>query len=94
MIIFLLAETVFVIINLLVFAAGTVIGTFLPATLPSSFTTSLSTIAPLWSQANNFFPVSDVLFVIQLMIATKVALYTLKLILWVISKLPFIGGGK
>jgi len=94
MIIYLLATTVFVIIDWLFASVGFIIAQFLPATLPSTFLTSLDTIAPLWAQANNFFPVTDVLFVIQLMIATKIALYTLKFVLWVFSKLPFIGGGK
>ena len=92
MLIYVLLKGFFVIFNWALLAFNLIATTFLPQTMPSNWLSGFGVIAPLWNEAQSFFPIDQFLLIAQLMLALELVLFLFDRMLWVVSKIPFIGG--
>jgi hypothetical protein len=66
--------------------------TLLPdASLPSAFTSAMTSASAYISALNDFLPVSTLLTIIGLLVVIEIAINTFMLINWAIKKIPTIG---
>lgn len=92
MLIYVLLKGFFVLFNWALLLFNLLATTILPQTMPSAWLSGFSTIAPLWNQAQSFFPINEFLLIAQLMVGVEVVLYLFNRVLWLLKKIPFIGG--
>jgi len=60
--------------------------------LPSGFTTAITSIGGYTSAMNSILPIDTLITIIALILGIEAIIVAYKLIMWVIKKIPFIGG--
>lgn len=61
------------------------------ATLPAGLTTALASVSDYLSSVNTFVPVDSFLTIAGILLTIESAIFTYKLIMWLIKKIPLIG---
>jgi len=64
------------------------------ASLPSGLTSAISTAGGYITAIDPYFPLSTVLTVFGLVLSVEAGIFTYKFIMWIIHKIPTMGGGS